>query len=295
MESSGSIAAGVPLIEVKIPFRGRKWVCLPFTDHCPPLARSQMDLQKFVAELRSTGSAEGVSRVEIRSDLGGEGAGPAPAVIHRLRLDPDPEAVFARFKRSQVQRNIRRAQKEGVRVERSDSRHDTVDIFYSLHERTRHRQGVPVQPRRYFELLWEHMVRPGLGHVSVAYSSNKAIAAAVFLRWNGTVIYKYGASDAESWSLRPNHLIFWDAIEASCKEGDRDFDFGRTELSNTGLRNFKSGWGAEEEPLRYSALGDGAAAAPTGVSLAALVQPVLRRAPLWSCRALGALFYRYAA
>ena len=87
-----------------------------------------------------------------------------------------------------------------------------------------------------------------------------AIASALFLSWNGTTIYKFGASDPEHWPLRPNHLIFWTAIRDSCERGDHRFDFGRTDLENTGLRSFKEGWGAVERPLFTSALG----AAPAG-------------------------------
>lgn len=294
-DTAGRITAGLPFLDVDVPFRGRKWVSLPFTDWCPPLGRAD-PVAGLVEQVAAAARASGARRVEIRADVGAGGALPTTAgVLHRLRLDADPGAVFARFKRSQVQRNVRRAEKEGLTVARSDRRSDLVEVFYSLHVETRRRQGVPVQPRRYFEYLWDAMIRPGLGHVSVAYADHHPVAAAVFLRWSGTTIYKYGASDAASWSLRPNHLLFWDAIEASCRSGDRVFDFGRTELSNEGLRSFKSGWDAEETPLCYSVVGGKPGGGTPLRPLAALLRPALRRAPSWSCRALGALLYRYAA
>lgn len=294
-DASGRIIAGLPLLDVKVPLRGRKWVSLPFTDHCPPLVDPGADVTQLTTTLMAMVKSEGLRRVEVRAALGNDADATTAGVIHRLRLDPDPAAVFAQFKRSQVQRNVRRAEKQGIVVERSQERSHLVDIFYRLHVRTRRRQGVPVQPRRYFELLWEAMIEQGLGYVSVAYAGTKPVASAVFLTWRGTVIYKYGASDQAAWPLRPNHLLFWDAIEASCRNGDHTFDFGRTELSNDGLRSFKGGWNAEETLLHYSIIGGADRSRSSVHRGAALVQPALRHAPLWACRAVGALLYRYAA
>lgn len=294
-DTNGRIIAGLPLLDVKVPFRGRKWVSLPFTDHCPPLVDPGEDVAQLTTMLMAKVKSEGLRRVEVRAELGNDAVATTAGVIHRLRLDPDPAAVFARFKRSQVQRNVRRAEKQGIVVERSQERAHLIDIFYPLHVRTRRRQGVPVQPRRYFELLWEAMIEQGLGYVSVAYAGKKPVASAVFLTWKGTVIYKYGASDEAAWPLRPNHLLFWDAIEASCRNGDHTFDFGRTESSNDGLRSFKGGWDAEEMPLHYSIIGGTDRSRSSAHPVATLVQPALRHAPLWACRAVGALLYRYAA
>ena len=57
--------------------------------------------------------------------------------------------------------------------------------------------------------------------------------------------------------------VFWTAIQESCARSDREFDFGRTDLGNEGLRRFKSGWGGVERPLVYSSLAPGADG-PTG-------------------------------
>jgi hypothetical protein len=43
----------------------------------------------------------------------------------------------------------------------------------------------------------------------------------------------------------------WDAIRIYTGEGARTFHFGRTEPENTGLLQFKRGWGAVEGSLNY--------------------------------------------
>jgi CelD/BcsL family acetyltransferase involved in cellulose biosynthesis len=114
------------------------------------------------------------------------------------------------------------------------------------------------------------------------------------MSWNGTTIYKFGASDPEGWPARPNHALFWTAIEASCLRGDRRFDFGRTDLGDAGLWAFKSGWGAGARPLVYSSLNPRVLTGTEGPARRAMATAI-RRGPAWLCRGVGAALYRYAA
>ncbi len=288
--SDGRLSGGAPFLEVRDVRRRRSWISLPFTDECAPLSAEQgrePDLALAVAGL-------GAPRVEIRSAVVAAGwSARADGVIHILDLDPDPERVRKGFSRSQVVRNIARAEKEGIEVRAVASPHE-LEVFYALHTRTRRRQGVPVQPRRFFDLLWERVLEPGLGTILLAYRDETALAGALFLSWNGTTIYKYGASDPEGWPFRPNHLLFWTAVRDACLRGDRRFDFGRTDFDNAGLRAFKSGWGAVERPLVYSSLAPGALHAKPGFA-GRLLGAAIRRGPTWVCRGVGELAYRYAA
>jgi len=285
--AGGAIEAGIPVLE---PLRGRRsrLLSLPFTDACPPLARSEHARRRLAAELALVG------RLEVRGPL--EGAGLVPrvrGVTHVLELEHDPESLRSRF-RSQMRRNVGRAEREGIVVRRGEARADLLDTFYALHLRTRRRQGVPVQPRRFFGLLWDRLFERGLGTLLLAYSGPTPVAGAVFLAWNRAVTYKFGASDPAYWGLRPNNLLFWEAIREACGRGDRTFNFGRTELDNRGLREFKSGWGAREEPLVYTFAGLAPHAEAHSLVLRVL-GTAIRRSPAWVCRAVGEVGYRYAA
>ena len=295
---AGRIIGGLPCVEVKAPWGDRRWVSLPYTDACPPLCAPELTSDELLAELVGVRKTARVAALEVRGALEGPGAfaQPMAAWTHTLTLDRDPEVVLRNCHRSQVQRNITRAERSGVTVSWGQTPDALLDTFYSLHVQTRRRLGVPVQPRRFFRLLWERLIEPGLGRVLIAYASasDTPIAAAVFLTWNGTIVYKYGASDAASWSLRPNHLLFWTAIRWGCENGYHRFDFGRTDLASAGLREFKRYWGTDERPLVYSVLAERAPAAPRG-RLAAALGGVNRHAPPVVCRLTGELFYRYAA
>lgn len=43
----------------------------------------------------------------------------------------------------------------------------------------------------------------------------------------------------------------WEGIKQYAQNGFRLFCFGRTALENTGLRQFKSRWGADEQTIDY--------------------------------------------
>jgi CelD/BcsL family acetyltransferase involved in cellulose biosynthesis len=297
LDADGTIAGGLPVIEVRSLRRQPRWVALPFSDLCPPLLSPQLSADTLTRALDDARRAAGVPALEVRAALAERANAHLhrDAVIHTTTLERDPDALFARCHHSQVQRNVRRAEQEHkISIRRADSARDLTRCFYSLHVQTRRRQGMPVQPRRFFEALWTHLLQPGDGYLLLAHADSEPVAGAVFLAGTSTITYKYGASDAAFWRLRPNHLLFWHALRTACEDGYRWFDFGRSDLSDRGLRDFKSGWAAEEQPLLYTTLAERAPEDGSGRGLAA-ARALLRRSPGWACRAAGELFYRYAA
>jgi CelD/BcsL family acetyltransferase involved in cellulose biosynthesis len=293
VDAGGRISAGLPVAEVGVPFRGRRWVSLPFTDFLPPLAEDDDALGRLVEEVSSQRKRAGIRAVELRAEVNLPGVHPvAESFAHVLRLQADPQAVFGTFKRSQVQGAIQKAEREGVKVRHAETSRDLTHLFFALHAETRRRHGIPVQPRRFFELLWTRIVEPGLGYVLLAEVDGRTIAGAVFLAWNGTVVYKYSAARREDSRYRPTNLIIWTAIREACEQRGQTFDFGRTDASNEGLRAFKRGWGTEERPLIYTAIGDEAPASSERSSR--LLEVIIRRSPTFVARSLGTIFYRYA-
>lgn len=290
-DRAGAIVAGLPIVDVSNRITGKRWVSLPYTDVCAPLTDGA-SLDELVVALDEERTRRGIAICEVRAELPGRNAARPPnAVIHTLPLAPAPEDVERRFKPT-VRQHIRKGLRAGVTVRRAETAEDVADIFYGLHLRTRRRLGVPAQPRRYFLRLWERIITPGLGFCLLAESERRPIAGAIFLAWKDTLVYKYSAS--EQRPLRPNYVLLWDAIRWG---GANDFDvmdMGRTDLDHHGLRQFKSAWGAQEEPLVYSVLGNagGRGSAARG---ARMLEPLIKRSPPFVCRAIGELLYKYAA
>jgi CelD/BcsL family acetyltransferase involved in cellulose biosynthesis len=292
VDGSGRIVAGIPVVEVGGRVRGRRWVSLPFTDVCPPLV-ADSGVDSFASEIEQARSSAGIASVEVRARLRGAAASEQTAVLHELPLIADPEQVAASF-RASVRRNIRTAERGPAVLRIASTESDLTETFYGLHVDVRRRLGLPVQPRRFFRLLWSRMIQPGLGRVLLADVGAETVAGAVFLTWNRSVVYKYGASNPRYWPLRPNNLLFWDAIKWACENGYERLDFGRTNLNAPSLRRFKLGWATQEHPLEYTLLGSAATNGLRGEP-PRIVRSAIRRSPRWVVRALGEILYRGAA
>ncbi|HEX7298623.1 MAG TPA: GNAT family N-acetyltransferase [Solirubrobacteraceae bacterium] len=297
VDSTGAIRAGLPLALVGGGLRRPRLASLPFSDECAPLTAPADDAAlaaELVAALDTLRRALGLA-LEVRGPVA-----PTTSVQvvdryhqHEIALERDFDAVVARFRRrSQLMRGVRRAEREGLTVERRTDTGALAD-FYRLHLATRHRQGVPTQPRS-FILRFAELFERDLGFVLVVRDGEQAIAAAVFLAFNGTLIYKYGASDASALGKRPNNLLFLEAIRWGCEAGMHTLDMGRTDIGHESLREFKLSWGAEERTLEYHQLADGHREAAQGMGLAHKVAPLIRRSPPVVGRLVGAALYRYA-
>ena len=289
----GEYVAGLPVIELCHPItRRRRWSSLPFTDICPPLVAAA-DAPELANAVDAYRVSEGVVQAEFSGELHGvPSVTSKERVYHVLTLEADPEAVASRFRPS-VRRNVRTARVAGLQLRRADSETDMAEIFYRLQLMTRRRLGLPPQPLRFFRSIWHGLIEPGLGHLTIVEAEGRPVAAAVFLEWNGVTIYKYGASDPRMWHLRPNNLLFAEEIAQACRAGQSTFHFGRTDVGDEGLRRFKLGWGAMEQPLRSTWLG--AAPSPERVAPPKLLRTIVRRSPPFVARAIGAALYRYAA
>jgi CelD/BcsL family acetyltransferase involved in cellulose biosynthesis len=286
------VVGGVPLVAVGGRLRGKRWVGLPFTDACPALAGPAVTPEHIGRLLAAEGERAGVSAIELRGPLGSAGAPLERGVVHELVLTNEDD-LFKEFK-PQVRRNIRKAQRQDLTLRAADTVEDLTETYFRLHTATRRRLGVPTQPRRFFQNVWERMLDRDLGFALLVYHRDEPIAGAVFLEWNDRMIYKFGASDARHWSLRPNNLLFWEAIKRGCERGAKVLDFGRSDLDDEGLRAFKRSWGAVETPLVYTTLGRPAESSE-GSAAERLLKPVVRRSPLWVGRGIGEVFYRFGA
>ena len=293
LEQDGNLVAGIPFCEVGgVGFRRKKLACLPFSDHCSPLAFTPADLT-YLLDQAIARAVSLRARLEIRHSLDGESGYELSRkfCLHVSDLDLEPDRLMKRLK-SRVQRSIRKAQKGDYKTEIRRDR-EAMDIFYRLHLKTRRKQGVPIQPRRFFALFHRHIIEGGLGFISLTRSGALYISAGVFCGFNGTLTYKYGASDPEHLDVSPNHLMFWDTMLHARQEGFSRFDFGKTDLSNSGLRFFKSGWNSTETELPYSYFPTAPSAGLLELLNRKVIKPTIKRSPEIVCRMAGEGLYKY--
>jgi CelD/BcsL family acetyltransferase involved in cellulose biosynthesis len=290
-DRGGALTAGLPVIDVSGPLGGRRWVSLPFTDACPVLTDDRS--AETVAALLEVSRSARLDVLELRGALPEHPAVQRHAafVRHTLSLTADPGVTWERLRKNH-RRSVHDAERAGIRIERGTSAKD-LEIFYGLHLRTRRRLGVPIQPRRFFRLLLERVIEPGLGFVLTAYAGPVPVASSIFSSWNGTVTYKYGARDERLTRLDANQLLFWTAIRWASEVGHHTFDLGRSNVEQASLRSFKTGWGAREEPLAYSRISRSPVRTHSS-GFENAMSLIIRNSGPWVCRTVGELFYRYA-
>lgn len=247
----GELSSLIPTMEVQSLITGKRGVSLPFTDYSAPILDKDSDAQHAIDRVIQYGKNAGWDYLEIRGGPFFPEEIPSFTTYygHTLELSSDENAVFSLFRDSTV-RNIKKAVKEGVIVRRSESM-DDVNEFYRLNCITRREHGLPPQPRDFFRRIYQQVISLGKGFIVLAEYNDRCIAACVYFHFNGKALYKYGASDKKYQHLRANNLVMWEAIKWYCRNGHRNFCFGRTEPENKGLRQFKSGWGATEHVIRY--------------------------------------------
>ena len=294
LQHDQTILAGIPFCKVKGSGLRKKLVCLPFSDYCGPLGASPAELQLLMNHVRSA-AMQNRARIEVRSELEPD-SGFALGNTHWLHvtnIGGEPKD-FLKSLKLRVQRPIKKAQKSGLKTEiRRDV--EAMDIFYWLHLKTRKRQGVPIQPRRYFTLFHRHIIEQNLGFISLTRNNTQYMSAGVFCGFKETIAYKYGASDPAYLDLSPNHLMFWETMLYAKQQGFLRFDFGKTASSNTGLRHFKSGWSATETKLSYSYFPTVPSAGLFDVLNHKVVEPVIKHSPPFVCRLAGEALYKYFA
>jgi hypothetical protein len=274
---SEQITAGLAVMDVSRSPKQRRWVSLPFTDYHPLLTLGQpADL--VASELVEFVESNKLDIFELRAALPDQKYifNHSSAVRHTLALTSNPDDTFPRFSKVH-RRDIRNVEQDTANTYLGYSESD-VHMYYQLHLLTRKRLGAPVQPPRFFDLIERNAVEGGLRFVLSADANQVPVAAAVFLAWNGVLIYKYGASNPRYWKYRPNNLLFWTAIRWACENGYHTLDWGRTDLDDLGLREFKRGWGATEEPLTYSVIADHPPK-PSSALLHKAMRTVIRRSP----------------
>lgn len=248
VDRGAEAVAGCVLARSHNPF-SRRFISLPFSDSCPPLA---VDDEAAVSLLEMLVAQAQVSPRTVYEIRGVASASPWHTVDcfaqWNLALDRPLESIEQGLALN-FRRNLRRAGREPISIERGDGL-DHLSRFYSLQLETRRRFGLPAQPWTFFRLVREIFAPRGDLDVWLARERGEDVASAVFLRSGDVASFKWGARRPGRES-KANHLLLWSAIEqfaASC----RTLDLGRADVRNHGLSRFKAETGARPHPLPYS-------------------------------------------
>jgi hypothetical protein len=293
-EKEACLAAVIPLMEVSSFLTGKRAVSLPFTDYCEPLV-PHVEVSKVLFEaIIEEGRKRQWKYIELRGGTDFLGNGPASSWFYRHTLDLTPgDAKLFKGMRDSTRRNIKKAEKEELEVRFSTSP-EALREFYRLNCLTRRQHGLPPQPWRFFAHLHEEILGKDMGTVALASFRGNTIAANVYLHANGEVIYKYGASDKAHQNLRANNLVMWEAIKLYAARGFKSLCFGRTQPENEGLRQFKTGWGADEHIINYYRFDLASNAfVLAGNTVSSKANQVFSNLPIAALKIIGGMLYRH--
>jgi CelD/BcsL family acetyltransferase involved in cellulose biosynthesis len=242
----------LPIMEVSSIVSGRRGVSLPFSDFCAPLGDESEESKPLYDAAVAYGRERKWRYLECRNysqDWSGDSVASVGFHGHVIELTGGEEALFNQLD-SAVRRGIRKAEKEGLRVEFS-TQPEAIKEFFVLHCRTRKRHGLPPQPMAFFENIARYILGTNQGFVATARTGERAIGAFVVFHSKDEAIYKFGASDSAYQQLRPNNLLMWEVIKRCAAKGMGRLHLGRTSVTNEGLRRFKLGFGAREVRIEY--------------------------------------------
>jgi len=288
------LQALIPVMEVKSFLTGKRGVSIPFTDYSDAIIHNGISFKNLFHHLTQYGENHGWKSFELR----GEHHLPMVSQIfssysrHILDLSKKTDETFLSF-RSNTRRNIKKAIKNGVKVEICHT-FDSVKEFYRLNCLTRKRHGLPPQPFYFFKKVYEHIISQKFGFVVLASYEKVFIAGAVYFHFGENAFFKYGASDKNFHHLRPNNLVMWEAIKLCCQNGYKSFCFGRTEPENQGLIQLKSGWGTTEQQInyyRYDFRKEGFVNSQSKVT--GFYNKIFRKIPIPLLRTIGSIFYKH--
>lgn len=290
----GKLSALISAMEVNSILTGRRGVSLPFTDHCEPIIDNGARFQDMFNHVIKHGKKKGWKVLELRGEqnLFPSAMNSATYYNHVLTLSKNEGELFSSFKGS-TRRNIRKAVAEGIETRICDSL-ESVKEFYKLNCMTRKQHGLPPQPYYFFEKVHDHIISKNFGFVMLASYNKKNIAGAIYFHFGEKAVFKYGASDKAYQHLRGNDLVMWEAIKWYCKNGHKSLCFGRTDLENRGLRQFKAGWGTIEciiNYYRYDLVRDVFVVEPPKVT--ALQNRIFSKMPISLLNVIGSALYRH--
>lgn len=249
IDPSGRVLAGVPLCRIADPV-GRRIVSLPFSDHCTPLFDARAHWRILLDRLRGEGQPFSVLTL-------GDAEAPADEHLtiakrarwHEIEVGDDLDALWKRLAPAR-RRAIRKAQREGVRVEPGDGE-PFLREFTRMHVAVRkHKYRLLAQPAGFFAAIRGRFAPSGDWLPLAAFHRDRCIAATIFLGWGDTLYYRFNTSALDALPLRPNDLLLWAGIRLAVERGFRRLDLGRSDDDQPGLIRFKRQFGASEREIR---------------------------------------------
>ena len=246
------LAIGV--IEKSIPLLGKVW-------YAPkgPGVTSVEQLGAVMKPLRQFARTQGVFTIKIEPNLlrgtsvSGLGlVSTAPIQYHFSTVIVDLHDDMDEILKSLPQKGrhaIRRAQRDGVTVQRVEPTDQNCQVIYDLFKATADDAGFTIRPPEYYRQFYRRYVQAGQGQLFFAYYQGQVVAGAFAVIYGAKSTYKDGASIRQRTAYGASHLLQWDIMNWAKERGAIQHDLCGTPPSDQvnnpnhpryGLGRFKS-------------------------------------------------------
>lgn len=220
------------VLEWTVPGHGKLW-------YVPkgPGVTSVVQLGDMLPSLKDFASKNGVFAVKLEpellktdetlvalKELGLHKAQPIQPNFSTVLIDLSPSLDDILAGLNQKGRHaIRRAERDGVSVQRVSATDEACEEFYELLAQTASGSFV-IRPYEYYKKFWQRYEAAGLGQLFFAYVEDRLVAGAFAMVFGTKSTYKDGASVREQTVYGASHLLQWHVIEWAKENGSTVHD-----------------------------------------------------------------------
>jgi lipid II:glycine glycyltransferase (peptidoglycan interpeptide bridge formation enzyme) len=241
----------------------------PVLDYHDPAARPR--LRAVIRGLRKAAHVGGAIAVKLEPRLArdadevalfhGQGLRPAGATVQvgQTRIVPlhDDETLIASFDKD-TRYAVRRAEREGVRVDRIADGNDlaAIDRLHELVGETQRRAGFPMPALRRYRLAWQALAAQGVASIFEARRGDELLASAMLVIEGDRSFYLFAGSRREERGAPKRYATYalqWAMMRFAGDSGVREHDLwgiappGADERHRWyGVGLFKKGFGGHE-------------------------------------------------
>ncbi len=247
IDDQGHLRGALPLVLLSSKMFGRFLVSLPFVNYGGTLADDDQTKRDLIDKAIQYAIKVGASHMELRQVESFDLSLPSShrKVTMKLRLTEDFETLWKEFP-SKLRSQIRRGQKEGMSVRFGGI--NCLDEFYGVFARCMRDLGTPVYSKHFFSTILKTF--PKEARICLVCRNGETLAAGFLYGFRNSLEIPWAASDKRFSRLAPNMLLYGSVLEHACKEGFREFDFGRS-TPDSGTYRFKEQWGAQPHQLHW--------------------------------------------
>ncbi len=246
-KEEGRVIGILPLVFMKSLLFGKLMVSLPYLDEAGICANNEMVMTDLLSFARRLAEEKGAEELELRHGKSNslEMLPYGEKVSLLLPLAESSDLLWKSLD-AKVRNQVRKARKSGLTVQWGGE--EILDAFYDIFSLNMRDLASPVHSKKLFASILKNLgtdVR-----LLLVKKGSQPVAGGVCLQFKHRVIMPWASSLREFRALCPNVLLYWEAINWSCEQGYRQFDFGRS-TKGGGTYKFKKQWGAYDEELHW--------------------------------------------